>query len=107
MQLALRLRLTTKDPTTKMTCFWHELRDPHHYLAGEPLDVASLTCMSSSRPVVCTNFQGLETNTFFSASGVDQGTVQLYSEISSSANEQYSSTIRVIQSVDCMCAATR
>jgi hypothetical protein len=26
-----------------------------------------------SRPVVCTNFQGLETNTFFSASGVNQG----------------------------------
>ena len=26
-----------------------------------------------SRPVVCTNFQGLETNTFFSASAFDQG----------------------------------
>ena len=26
-----------------------------------------------SRPVVCTNFQGLETNTFFSASALDQG----------------------------------
>jgi hypothetical protein len=26
-----------------------------------------------SRPVVCTNFQGLETNTFIPASGVDQG----------------------------------
>jgi hypothetical protein len=26
-----------------------------------------------SRPVVCANFQGLEANTFFPASGVDQG----------------------------------
>jgi hypothetical protein len=26
-----------------------------------------------SRPVVCTNFQGLETHTFFSASALDQG----------------------------------
>ena len=41
MQPALRLRLTTKDPATKMTCFWHELRDLHHCYAGEPLDGAS------------------------------------------------------------------
>ena len=33
---------------TKMTCFRHELRDPHHCYAGEPLDGSSLTCMSSS-----------------------------------------------------------
>jgi hypothetical protein len=52
MQTALRIRLTTKDPATKMTCFWHEQRDPHHCYAAEPLDGASLTwsltCMSSS-----------------------------------------------------------
>ena len=48
MQSVLRIHLTTRDPATKMTCFWHELRDPHHCYAGEPLDGASLTCMSSS-----------------------------------------------------------
>ena len=39
MHPALRLRLITKDPTTKMTCFWHELQDINHCYAREPKEI--------------------------------------------------------------------